>query len=107
MLRRTPSLAVLIVVAATLACAQDPAPGSASGLPSETKSTAAVTEAAPDARAIMQRAVAKDIVSWQAAKDYTFLQRTQEDALDGNGRVKSSKSETCPGTLAGVTSIGG
>ena len=42
----------------------------------------------------MQRAVAKDIVSWQAAKDYTFLQRTQEDALDGNGRVKSTKSET-------------
>ncbi len=47
-----------------------------------------------DARAIMQRAVAKDIISWQAAKDYTFLQRTQEDALDGNGAVKSSKSET-------------
>ena len=42
----------------------------------------------------MQRAVAKDIVSWQAAKDYTFLQRTQEDALEGNGAVKSSKSET-------------
>ena len=44
--------------------------------------------------AIMQRAVAKDIFNWQAAKDYTFLQRTQEDALDGNGAVKSSKSET-------------
>jgi len=42
----------------------------------------------------MQRAVANDIVNWQAAKDYTFLQRTQEDALDGNGGVKSSKSET-------------
>jgi len=46
------------------------------------------------ARAIMQRAVAKDIVNWQAAKDYTFLQRTQEDMLDGEGHVKSSKSET-------------
>lgn len=42
----------------------------------------------------MQRAVAKDIISWQAAKNYTFLQRTQEDALEDNGAVKSSKSET-------------
>ena len=42
----------------------------------------------------MQRAVAKDVVNWQAAKDYTFLQRTQEDVLDGDGKAKSSKSET-------------
>ena len=42
----------------------------------------------------MRRAVAKDIFNWQAAKDYTFLERMQEDALDGSGQVKSSKSET-------------
>ncbi len=42
----------------------------------------------------MRRAVDKDIVDWKAAKDYTFLERTQEDALGGNGEVKSSKSET-------------
>jgi hypothetical protein len=46
------------------------------------------------ARQIMERAVAKDIVNWRAAKDYTFLERTQEDALDSDGKVKSSKSET-------------
>jgi hypothetical protein len=48
----------------------------------------------PDAREIMQRAVAKDIFNWQAAKDYTFLERVQEETLDGNGAVNSSKSET-------------
>ncbi len=42
----------------------------------------------------MRRAVEKDIFNWQAAKDYTFLEREQEDSLDGNGQVKSSKSET-------------
>ena len=53
-----------------------------------------VSDGLPDARQIMQRAVAKDVVNWQAAKDYTFLQRTQEDVLDGDGATKSSKSET-------------
>ncbi len=43
---------------------------------------------------IMRKAVEKDIFNWQAAKDYTFLEREQEDSLDGNGQVKSSKSET-------------
>ena len=41
----------------------------------------------------MRRAVDKDIVNWEAAKDYTFLERTQEDKLD-KGRVQSSKVET-------------
>jgi len=42
----------------------------------------------------MRRAVEKDLVNWHAAKDYTFLQRTQENKLDGSGRVQSSKTET-------------
>jgi len=42
----------------------------------------------------MQKAVAKDIFNWQAAKDYTFLERMQQDSLDSSGAVKSSKSET-------------
>jgi len=87
-------LGVLIAVAVALARAQDVAPASASAVQSETRASANAAESAPDAHAIMQKAVAKDIVSWQAAKDYTFLQRTQEDALDSDGRVKSSKSET-------------
>ena len=59
----------------------------------ETKTTER-TRATPDPYEIMRRAVEKDVVNWQAAKDYTFLQRTQEDNLDGNGALKSSKSET-------------
>ena len=81
MLRRVLSFGVLVLAA--MVCAQETPPTASAG--------ASVT---PDARAIMQRAVAKDIVSWQAAKDYIFLQRTQEDTLDGSGGVKSSKSET-------------
>jgi hypothetical protein len=42
----------------------------------------------------MRHAVEKDIVNWQAAKDYTFTERTQEDKLDDHGEVKSSKVET-------------
>ena len=34
----------------------------------------------------MRRAVQKDIFNWEEAKDYTYLERTQEDTLDGNGR---------------------
>ena len=91
-------LTVLLIVAAGFANAQDAAP--AVGPPAHAESkTAAATKgeakpAAPEAREIMQRAVAKDIFNWQAAKDYTFLERVQEDAVDGNGGVKSSKSET-------------
>ncbi len=51
-------------------------------------------DAAPDVHEIMQRAVEKDIINWQAAKDYTFLERTREDKLDDHGDVKSSKVET-------------
>jgi len=42
----------------------------------------------------MRRAVQKDIFNWEEAKNYTYLERSQEDTLDGNGQVKSSKSET-------------
>ena len=95
-MRKLLSVAVLMSAAGVLLFAQDGAPQAAAfaqiGTAAERKPDA--TAPAPDARAIMQRAVAKDIISWQAAKDYTFLQRTQEDALDGNGAVKSSKSET-------------
>ncbi len=42
----------------------------------------------------MRRAVQKDIFNWEEAKDYTYLEHSQEDAIDGSGHVKSSKSET-------------
>jgi len=42
----------------------------------------------------MRRAVEKDIVNWQAAKDYTFLERTQENKLDDGGHIKSTRTET-------------
>ena len=47
-----------------------------------------------DVNEIMRQAVEKDLVNWHAAKDYTFLERTQENKLDGGGRVQSSKVET-------------
>jgi hypothetical protein len=77
-----------LVLCAVLVFAQEPPPSSAYGI-SATSPTAPL-----DPREIMQKAVAKDIFNWQAAKDYTFLERMQQDSLDGNGSVKSSKSET-------------
>jgi hypothetical protein len=82
--RHVISLATLLLVTGVLARAQD----ASQGKPAATKATA------PGAREIMQKAVAKDIFNWQAAKDYTFLERVEQETLDGNGAVKSSKSET-------------
>ena len=78
-------LIVTVALCAALALAQDTAPTSA-------RITRGTVNADP--RAIMQKAVARDIVSWQAAKDYTFLQRAQVDDLDGSGNVKFSTVET-------------
>ena len=99
MSRKPLSIGLLLFAGCALAGAQDAAlPATSTSAQNEPaiagKRNSDVPAPAVNARAIMQRAVAKDIVSWQAAKDYTFLQRTQEDALDGNGAVKSSKSET-------------
>src|SRR5260370_41247839 len=98
MLRKSVNVAVLLVAACVLMSAQEAqpqaAPSTQGGTSAAVEPNPDVTPTAPDAYQIMQRAVAKDVVSWQAAKDYTFLQRTQQDALEGNGAVKSSKSET-------------
>src|SRR5664279_719826 len=98
MLRKLSRAVIVLSAGCLLLRAQDaPAPAARptqSGTAATAELKPVVTPILPDARQIMQRAVAKDIISWQAAKDYTFLQRTQEDALEGNGAVKSSKSET-------------
>ena len=93
MLRRIPVI-VSLLIATAIAYAQDTTAShnSPSNLP--TSAAGEQNEPAPDPRAIMQKAVAKDIFNWEAAKDYTFLERMQQDSLDGNGAVKSSKSET-------------
>ena len=95
--RKLRCVAVLLTVGMMSAGAQEPQ-RSAQFSHNGTGTSAGVKEglAPPQvgARQIMERAVAKDIVNWQAAKDYTFLERTREDALDGDGNVKSSKSET-------------
>jgi hypothetical protein len=96
MQRKVLPLAVLLLAAGALA--QDASPPTTSSAQSGTK-TATNNEKqlklqTADPQEIMRRAVQKDIFNWQAAKDYTFLERSQEDALGGNGQVKSSKSET-------------
>jgi len=92
------TLALLLLMPGGLARAQDAAPASNPPALNETRTTSDNKDdarpATSDPQAIMRRAVAKDIINWQAAKDYTFLQRTQEEMLDGDGHVKSSKSET-------------
>jgi hypothetical protein len=88
--------AILLAVGIAACCAQEPAPsvdGATTGTPARSGPNTDVGTT-PEARQIMQRAVASDIVSWQAAKDYTFLQRVQTDDLDSNGRTKSTTVET-------------
>ena len=93
MLRRIPVI-VSLLIATAIAYAQDTTASHNSTSNLQTSAAGEQTEPAPDPRAIMQKAVAKDIFNWEAAKDYTFLERMQQDSLDGSGAVKSSKSET-------------
>ncbi|HEY4962062.1 MAG TPA: hypothetical protein VII29_14475, partial [Terriglobales bacterium] len=96
MQRKTSILAMLLLVAGALALAQNASPPS----PAQSDATTDAEKrelAMPltnDPQEIMRRAVEKDVYNWEEAKDYTFLERSQQDALDGNGQVKSSKSET-------------
>ena len=98
MQRKVLLLAVLLLAAATHAFAQDTSPpiasASKSGTTNVTNQEEQTRPPTSDPQEIMRRAVEKDIFNWQAAKDYTFLERMQEDTLGGSGQVKSSKSET-------------
>jgi hypothetical protein len=94
MLRRLLSIGALLIASCTLAWSQDAPATSTPAAQADPPTAQKTAAAAPDAHAIMRRAVANDVVNWQAAKDYTFLERVQEDALDNNREVKSSKSET-------------
>jgi hypothetical protein len=98
MQRKVLLLAVLAIFSGAFVCAQDASPPPAPSTHSDTTSAAKEKrEPEPptsDPQEIMRRAVQKDIFNWEEAKDYTYLERSQEDALDGNGQVKSSKSET-------------
>jgi hypothetical protein len=98
MSRNILALSMLLLVPGATARAQDAAPVPTPPAQTETKRSPDTKvegpAKSPDAHEIMQKAVAKDIFNWQAAKDYTFLERVQEETLNSNGAVKSSKSET-------------
>jgi hypothetical protein len=98
MQRKFLCLTVLVIFAGPLALAQDASPPAnppaKSGTATTTNNEVEARAQTADPQEIMRRAVEKDIFNWQAAKDYTFLERMQEDALGGSGQVKSSKSET-------------
>lgn len=94
MLRRILALGTLLTAIFAAVFAQGPPDSLQIGTSTAPSAKNDLASEQLSARQIMERAVAKDIVNWQAAKDYTFLERTQEDALDNGGNVKSSKSET-------------
>jgi hypothetical protein len=96
--RKAILLATLFLVAGAFALAQDVSPPTTSSAQSGTATATNQEEQSKlptsDPQEIMRRAVQKDIFNWEEAKDYTYLERAQQDTLDGNGQVKSSKSET-------------
>src|SRR5271169_1360072 len=98
MSRTALTLAMLLLLPGAVARGQDAAPDSIPAALTEINTTSdAQDEARPETRdpqEIMRRAVQEDIFNWEEAKDYTYLERSQEDALDSNGHVKSSTSET-------------
>ena len=53
----------------------------------------------PDAREIVQRSVTASDENWKMARNYTFLQRTEERQIDSTGRVKSKEVKTYDVTL--------
>jgi hypothetical protein len=98
MSRNVLTFALLLLLPGGSARGQEAAPASNSAAQTETGAASSTKDDArpsrPEPKDIMRQAVDKDIINWQAAKDYTFLERVQEDSLDGSGGVKSSKSET-------------
>src|SRR5437588_1824255 len=53
----------------------------------------------PDARDIMRRSLAASEHNWKIARNYTFLQRTEERQMDSAGQVKSKQVKTHEVTL--------
>jgi len=53
----------------------------------------------PDARDIMRRSLAASEHNWKIARNYTFLQRTEERQMDSAGQVKSKQVKTHDVTL--------
>jgi hypothetical protein len=53
----------------------------------------------PDARTIVERSVSAGEENWKIARNYTFLERTEERHLDSAGQVKSKEVKTYDITL--------
>jgi hypothetical protein len=53
----------------------------------------------PDAREMVRRSVAASDENWKIARNYTFLQRTEERHVDPAGEVKSKEVKTYDVTL--------
>jgi hypothetical protein len=53
----------------------------------------------PDAREIIRRSIAASEHNWRIARNYTFLQRTEERQIDSAGQVKSNQVKTHDVTL--------
>jgi hypothetical protein len=53
----------------------------------------------PDARAIVQRSLEANEQNWKIARNYTFLQRTEDRRMDGSGQVKSKEVKSYDITL--------
>jgi len=52
-----------------------------------------------DAREIVRRSITAELENSKRAKNYTFLQRTEERELDDGGKVKSKQSKTYDVTM--------
>jgi hypothetical protein len=61
--------------------------------------SAASTAVPADAREIVRRSIAAELENSKRAKNYTFLQRTEERELDDSGQVKSKQSKTYDVTM--------
>jgi hypothetical protein len=53
----------------------------------------------PDARDVIRRSIAASAHNWKIARNYTFLQRTEERQMDSAGQVKSKQVKTYDVTL--------
>ncbi len=51
-------------------------------------------DAQPDVMEIVRRSIARSHQGWQALKDYTFIQSTENRRKDGDGKVTKTDTET-------------
>jgi hypothetical protein len=90
----TPRLILLVIALAPwIALGQDP-PARPSSVPQVSAAKGAPTLSADQIRELIRQVAEKDMENDKKQLDYTYIEREEENRLDGKGQVKSTETKT-------------